>query len=141
MLLNNIDEAKLFKKEKNDWIKLYHKTLQGIETIIDVQRQVKNIIKMAEETNTTITEIERNILKASVNNWIMNATNILSISEDLWTLIQSDIENQVYQIQQILDELNEYKERGNKYVDNNIEKIQELYRDEEIKKELKGKEI
>jgi len=26
-------------------------------------------------------------------------------------------------------------------VDNNIEKIQELYRDEEIKKELKGKEI
>ena len=93
MLLNNIYEAKLFKKEKNDWIKLYHKTLQGIETIIDVQRQVKNIMKMAEETNTTITEIERNILKASVNNWIMNATNILSISEDLWTLIQSDIEN------------------------------------------------
>jgi len=93
MLLNNIDEAKLFKKEKNDWIKLYHKILQGIETIIDVQRQVKNIMKMAEETNTTITEIERNILKASVNNWIMNVTNILSISEDLWTLIQSDIEN------------------------------------------------
>ena len=85
--------------------------------------------------------MERNILKASVNNWIMNATNILSISEDLWTLIQSDIENRVYQIQQILDELNEYKERGNKYVDNNIEKIQELYRDEEIKKELKGKGI
>ena len=84
--------------------------------------------------------MERNILKASVNNWIMNATNILSISEDLWTLIQSDIENRVYQIQQILDELNEYKERGNKYVDNNIEKIQELYRDEEIKKEFKVKE-
>ena len=25
--LNNIDEAKLFKKEQNDWIELYHKTL------------------------------------------------------------------------------------------------------------------
>ena len=47
MSLNNIDEAKLFKKEKNDWIKLYHKTLQGIETIIDVQRQVKKIMKMS----------------------------------------------------------------------------------------------
>jgi len=86
--------------------------------------------------------MERNILKASINNWIMNATNILSISEDLWTLIQSDMENRVYQIQQILaDELNEYKERGNKYVNNNIEEIQELYRNEEIKKELKGKGI
>jgi len=26
--------------------------------MIDVQRQVKNMIKMAEETNTTITEME-----------------------------------------------------------------------------------
>jgi len=55
--------------------------------MIDVQRQVKDIMKMAEETNTIITEIEGNILKASVNNWIMNAMNILGISEDLWTLI------------------------------------------------------
>jgi len=48
---------------------------------------------MTEETNTTITEIEGNILKASINNQIMNVMNILSISEDLQTLIQSDMEN------------------------------------------------
>jgi len=42
--------------------------LQGLEAMIDVQRQVKDIIKMAEETNTTITEMERVILKTSIHN-------------------------------------------------------------------------
>ena len=40
-------------------------------------------MKMVEETNTTITEIEETILKASINNQTMNTTNILGISEDL----------------------------------------------------------
>ena len=71
----------------------------------------------------------------------MNATNILGILKDLWTLIQSNMENQVYQIQQMLaNELDEYKGRENKFVDDNIKEIQELYRDEEIKKEFKVKE-
>ena len=34
--LNNIDKAKIFKKKYNDWTKLYHKTLKGLEAIIDV---------------------------------------------------------------------------------------------------------
>ena len=42
---------------------------------------------MAEETNMMIIEMEGTILKASVNNQIMNATNILEISEDLQYLI------------------------------------------------------
>ena len=57
--------------------------LQGIEVMIDVQRQVKDIMKMIEETNMTIMEIEGSILKTSINNWVINAINILSISEDL----------------------------------------------------------
>ena len=40
-------------------------------------------MKMAEETNMTITEIEETILKASINNQIINTMNILGISEDL----------------------------------------------------------
>ena len=41
----------------------------------------------------------------------MNATNILGILEDLWCLIQSNIEDQIFQIQRMLaDELNAYKE-------------------------------
>ena len=40
----------------------------------------------------------------------------------------------------LADKLDEYKGKENKYVDNNIKKIQELYKDEEIK-EFKEKEI
>jgi len=36
--------------------------------MINVQRQVKDIMKIAEETNTTITEIEEVILKANTHN-------------------------------------------------------------------------
>jgi len=41
------------------------------------------MMKIAEETNMTITEMEGTILKASINNQTMNATNILEISKDL----------------------------------------------------------
>jgi len=91
--LNNMDEAQVMKKEWKDWTKAYHKTLKGLEAIIDVQRMMKNIKKIAGEANTTIMEIERSILSASINNWTMNAMNISKISEDLWYLVQSDIED------------------------------------------------
>ena len=82
--LNNMDEAKAFKKEWDDWIKLYHKMLKGIEVIIDIQKKVQDMIKTVGETHTTIIEIEQIILQVSINNWTMNATNI---SEDLQYLI------------------------------------------------------
>jgi len=66
--LNNMDEAKAFKEEWDDWTRLYHKMLKGLETIIDMQKQVWDIMKIVEEANTTITEIERTILKTSINN-------------------------------------------------------------------------
>jgi len=81
--LNNMDQAQVMKKEREDWTRLYHKTLKGIEAMIDVQRIVKDMKKMAEETNTMITEIEGTILTASINNWTVNTTNIMQISEDL----------------------------------------------------------
>ena len=56
------------KREREDWTRLYHKTLKGIEAMIDVQRMVKNFKKIAEETNMTITEMEGTILMASINN-------------------------------------------------------------------------
>jgi len=44
-----------------------------------------------------------------------------------------------FQIQRMLaDELDYYKKKGNKYIDDNIWEIQELYMDEETKKK-KGK--
>jgi len=66
--LNNIDQAQVMKREREDWIRLYHKTLKGIEMMINVQRIVKDLKKIAEETNMMITEMEETILMASINN-------------------------------------------------------------------------
>jgi len=94
--LNNMDEVRIFKKKCNNWTKLYHKTLKGLEVMIDMQKKVQDMMKIVEETNTTIMEMEGTILKASINNQIMNMMNILGISEDLQYLIQSNIEDQAY---------------------------------------------
>jgi len=66
--LNNMDKAKAMKEERKDWTRTYYKILKGIEMMIDVQRQVKDIIKMAEEANIIITEMEGAILEVSINN-------------------------------------------------------------------------
>jgi len=82
------------------------------------------MMKIAEEANTTIIEMKGSILKASNNNQVVNATNITGVSEDLRYLIQSDIENQVFQIQRMLaDKLDTYKGRGNIYMNDNIQEI------------------
>ena len=59
--------------------------------MINVQKIVKDMKKIAEVVNTMITEMEGSILMASINNQMTNAMNILGISEDLQYLIQSDI--------------------------------------------------
>jgi len=81
--LNNMDEAQIMKKEREDLERLYNKTLKRLEMIIDVQRVVNNMKKIAEEANMTITEIESTILMVSINNRMTNAMNIAEISEDL----------------------------------------------------------
>jgi len=90
--LNNMDQAQVMKREREDWSRLYHKTLKGLETMIDIQRMTKDIKKLAEEANTTITEMEGTVLTASINNRVMNVTNITQISEDLRHLVQSDMD-------------------------------------------------
>ena len=66
--LNNINEAKMMKAEKDNWTRTYHKTLKELEVMIDIQRQVKDMIKIAAKTNITIMEMEDTILKANTNN-------------------------------------------------------------------------
>ena len=126
----------MMKEERNDWMKLYHKTLKGLEAMIDVQKQVRDMMKIVAEMNITITEMEDTILKASINNWVINAMNITGVSEKLQYLIQRDMENQIFQVQQMLaDKLDTYKGKGNVYVEDNIKEIQELFKEEESKKE------
>ena len=101
--------------------------------MVDIQIQLQNILKLAEEANTQIAEIERTILQASYNYQTQTAVDIFSISEDLCNIIQSDIENQVYHIQQLLvDKLDNCKEKGNKYAEEHIKEIQDVYKQEDI---------
>ena len=85
--LNNMDQAQVMKREREDWTRLYYKTLKGLETMIDIQRMVKDIKKMVEEANTTITEVEGYVSTASINNRTINATNIAQILENLRYLV------------------------------------------------------
>ena len=143
--INNMDQAQVMKREQEDWTRLYHKTLKRLETMIDIQRMAKDIKKLAEEVNTTLMEMEGTVLMASINNQVMNVMNITQISEDLWYLVQSDMDERVFQIQRMLaNELDHYKEKGNEYVNNNIKEIQELYMEEEKKEDketIENKEV
>ena len=100
--LNNMNQAQIMKREREDWERLYHKTLKGIEAIIDIQRVMKNMKKLAGETGTTVAEMEENILMASIDNRTTNATNITQIAEDLRYLTQSDMDDRAFQIQRRL---------------------------------------
>ena len=131
--LNNINLVKTMNNKQKDQTKKYHKIIQEIERIVDVQLQLQNITKLVEEANIQIAEIERMILQASHNYQIQTAGDIFSISEDLQNIIQSDMENQVYHIQQLLvDKLDNCKGKGNKYAKEHIKEIQDTYRQEDI---------
>ena len=71
------------RRKREDWKRTYHKTLKRLEAMIDVQRIMKDIKRLAEETSTTVAEIEGMILMASINNRTTNAMNITQIAEDL----------------------------------------------------------
>ena len=119
--------------------------LKGIEAMIDVQKMLKDMKKIAEETSTTVAEVEGTILTASINNRTINATNITQIVEDLQYLIQSDMDDRALEVQRMLaDELDQYKGKGNSYVEENIWEIQELYIKEENREEkgrIEDKEV
>ena len=124
---------------------MYHKTLKRLEAMIDSQRIMKDMKKLAEETSTTVMEIEGTILMASINNQTTNATNITQMAEDLRYLIQSNMDDRAFQIQRMLaDELDRYKGKDNRYVEENIQEIQELYIEEENRGEkgvIEDKEV
>jgi len=126
------------KREREDWERLYYKTLKGIEAMIDIQRIMKDMKKLAEEAGTTVAEMEEVILTVSIDNQTTNVTNITQMAEDLRYLIQSDMDDRAFQIQRRLaNELDRYKGKGNSYVKANIQEIQELYMDKEMKREEK----
>jgi len=69
-------------------------------------------MKLVEEANIQIAEIESKILQASNNYQIQTVGDIFSVSRGLQNIIQSNMENQAYHIQKLLaDKLDNYKEK------------------------------
>ena len=58
-----------------------------------MQRIIKNMKKLAREVNIIVIEMKESILVVSIDNQMMNAMNITGISEDLWYLVQSNMED------------------------------------------------
>ena len=110
-------------------MKKYYRIIWGIETMVDIQIQLQNIIKLAEVVNTQLAEIETTILQASNSYKNQSTKDIFSILQDLQNIIQGDIENQAYHIQTLLaDELDICKGKENMYAEKHIKEIQEVYK-------------
>ena len=55
-------------------------------------------------------------------------------------MVQSNMDKRAFKVQRMLaDDLDQYKERGNSYMDDNIQKIQELYMEDNQQEKDKGK--
>ena len=93
-----MDQAQVMKRKREDWERTYHKTLKGLEAMINIQRMMIDMKKLAKETNMIVVEIEEMILTASIDNRTTNTMNITQMVEDLQYLIQSDIDNRAFQI-------------------------------------------
>ena len=52
--LNDMNETKIMKAERDDWTRTYHKILKGLEAMIDVQKQIKEMMKIMAEMDTTM---------------------------------------------------------------------------------------
>ena len=97
--------------------------------MVNMQLQLQDIIKLAEEAKIQIAEIEVIVLQVSHNYQTQIAGNIFSISKDLQNIIQSNMENQAYHIQTLLvNKLDNCKEKGNKYAEGQIKEIQDIYK-------------
>jgi len=91
--LNNMDQAQVMRREREDWTRTYYKILKGIKVMIDMQRIIKDMKKLAREADTMVIEIKESILAVSIDNQTINAMNIAGISEDLQYLVQSNMED------------------------------------------------
>ncbi len=101
------------KKKREDWTRLYHKTLKGLETMINMQRMVNDIERIAEEVNTTITEIEGLVLTVSINNRTTNTTNITQSIGRPPIPSSKQYGQMSFQIQRMLaDKLDHYKKEA-----------------------------
>lgn len=98
--------------------------------IADIQLQIQNTVKLTNAANIELTDIETMLLQSSDTHKKQIGGNLYSISQDLWNILHKDMEKQAHYIQTLLaDKLDQYKEKGDKWVEKHIKMIQEAYQD------------
>ena len=88
----NLDLIITFNKEKKDWMKKCYKIIQELETTVDIQLQIQDIIKQADTVNNQLVDIKTILLQAGKTYKIQVKDNIYSISEELHIVIYTDME-------------------------------------------------
>jgi len=78
-------------KEKTNWTRKYHKIIQGLETIADIQLQIQNLVKLANITNNQLIDIETILLQTDKTYKTQVGGDIYSILEELQNIIHGDI--------------------------------------------------
>ena len=78
-------------REKKDWMKKYHKIIQGLETIANIQLQLQNIIKLSNIANNQLVDIETTLLQTSKNYKAQVGRDIYSVSKELRNVIHREI--------------------------------------------------
>jgi len=83
-------------------MKKYHKIIQGLETMANIQLQIQDIVKQADTVNNQLVDIETILLQAKEIYKIQIEGDIYSISEKLYNIIHGDMEKQAHHIQILL---------------------------------------
>ena len=73
-------------------MKKCYKIIQELETTVDIQLQIQDIIKQADTVNNQLVDIKTILLQAEKTYKIQVKDNIYSISEELHIVIYTDME-------------------------------------------------
>jgi len=93
-------------QKKKDWMKKYHKIIQGLEIIANLQLQIQNLVKLADIANNQLANIKTILLQTREIYKIQISGDIYNIFKKLKNIIHRDIERQAHYIQVLLaDEL------------------------------------
>ena len=90
-------------------MKRYYKIIQELETMVDIQLQIQDIVKQANVVDNQLVDIETILLQAGKIHKIQVEGDTYSISEELCNIIYRDMKRHIYHIQVLLaNELNQY---------------------------------
>ena len=82
-IVNNLDLIVTLNREKKDWTKKYYKIIQGLKTMVDIQMQIQDLVKLADVVNNQLANIKIILLQAGEMYKMQISRDIYSISEKL----------------------------------------------------------